>query len=62
MPATSKAQQIAMAIAQHQPSKLYARNQAMLKMSESQLHDFAATRRKGLPNKISDTLKRAAKG
>ena len=51
MPATSKAQQIAMAIAEHAPGKLYARNKGMLKMSHEQLHDFAATKRKGLPEK-----------
>jgi len=49
MPAKSKAQQQAMAIAEHEPGKLYARNKALLKMSGSQLHDFAATKRKGLP-------------
>jgi hypothetical protein len=49
MPAKSKAQQIAMAIAEHNPSKLYARNKGLTKMSHSQLHDFAATKRKGLP-------------
>lgn len=51
MPAKSKAQQEAMAIAEHDPSKLYAKNKGMLKMSQSQLHDFAATPRKGLPAK-----------
>jgi len=49
MPAKSKAQQVAMAIALHAPEKLYARNRGMLKMSKGQLHDFAATKRKGLP-------------
>jgi hypothetical protein len=49
MPATSKAQQQAMAIAEHEPSKLYGRNRGLLKMTKSQLHDFAATKRKGLP-------------
>ena len=49
MPATSKAQQIAMAIAEHEPDKLYARNKGLKKMSHKQLHDFAATPRKGLP-------------
>lgn len=51
MPATSQDQQVAMAIAEHDPSKLYARNKGLLKMSHSQLHDFAATPRKGLPKK-----------
>lgn len=52
MPAVSKKQQMAMAIAEHEPDKLYSRNQGMLKMSQSQLHDFAATKRKGLPTKV----------
>jgi len=38
-----------MAIAEHSPEKLYARNQGLTKMSHQQLHDFAATPRKGLP-------------
>lgn len=42
-----------MAIAEHDPSKLYARNIGVLKMNMSQLHDFAATGRKGLPMKKS---------
>lgn len=49
MPATSKAQQEAMAIAEHNPGALYSRNKGLLKMSKGQLHDFAATKRKGLP-------------
>jgi hypothetical protein len=52
MPAESKAQQIATAIAEHAPSKLYARNKGLLKMSHKQLHEFAATPRKGLPTKV----------
>ena len=49
MPAKSKKQQIAMSIAEHEPDKLYARNAGMKKMSHSQLHDFAATKRSTLP-------------
>jgi hypothetical protein len=49
MPAKSQAQQKAMAIAEHAPEKLYSKNRGLLKMSKSQLHDFAATKRKGLP-------------
>jgi hypothetical protein len=52
MPAKSKAQQEAMAIAEHSPGKLHAKNKGLLKMSHSQLHDFAATKRKGLPEKV----------
>ena len=48
MPATSQAQQTAMAIAEHAPGKLYKRNRGLLKMSGKQLHDFASTPRKGL--------------
>lgn len=53
MPATSQAQQTAMAIAEHEPSKLYKRNRGMLSMSKEQLHEFASTRRSGLPKKKS---------
>jgi hypothetical protein len=51
MPAVSKNQRIAMAIAEHEPSKLYKRNKGMEKMSKSQLHDFASTKEKNLPKK-----------
>jgi hypothetical protein len=60
MPATSKAQQIAMAIAEHAPGKLYARNKGMLGMTHQQLHDFAATKRKGLPARAPKAKKAAA--
>jgi len=42
MPSSSDKQRVAMAIAEHQPGKLYARNRGMLKMSHQQLHDFAS--------------------
>jgi len=41
MPAVSEKQRRMMAIAEHHPSKLYKRNRRVLKMSKSQLHDFA---------------------
>lgn len=53
MPATSVAQRKAMAIAEHNPGELYARNKGMLSMSHSQLHDFAAVKEKGLPQRAS---------
>lgn len=59
MPAESQAQQRMMAIAEHDPGKLYARNRGVLKMNMSQLHDFAATGRKGLP-KVKKAPKKAA--
>jgi len=51
MPAVSKKQQIAMAIAEHSPSKLHAKNKSLADMSKKQLHDFASTPRKGLPTR-----------
>ena len=50
MPAVSKAQQIAMAIAEHEPEKLYERNKGLKEMSHKQLHEFASTPRKHLPS------------
>lgn len=67
MPATSIAQRQMMAIAEHHPEKLYVRNKSALSMTKSQLHDFAATKDKGLPKKKKksrskyEALKRMAK-
>lgn len=58
MPAVSKKQQIAMAIAEHHPEELSPKNRGLLKMSHSQLHDFAATKRADLPTR-STTSKRS---
>jgi hypothetical protein len=52
MPSTSTAQRRAMAIAEHHPDQLYGRNQGLLQMSQSQLHDFASTKEKGLPHYV----------
>jgi hypothetical protein len=38
-----------MAIAEHAPSELYARNKGAAKMTKSQLHDFASTKESKLP-------------
>jgi len=51
MPAKSKAQRRAMAIAEHHPSKLYQKNRGLLKMSKSDLSEYASTKEKGLPKK-----------
>jgi len=51
MPAKSKKQRQMMAIAEHHPEKLYARNRDVLEMSKEQLSDFATTKEKGLPKK-----------
>lgn len=57
MPAKSKKQRIAMAIAEHQPSKLYKKNKGLLKMTKQQLHDFAKTKEKKLPLKVKPKRK-----
>jgi hypothetical protein len=57
MPATSEAQRRLMAIAEHNPEKLQAKNRGVLKMSHQQLHDFAST--KGLHQKASKKILQA---
>lgn len=52
MPAKSKAQRTAMAIAEHHPEKLYARNRGLLGMTKQQLHDYAASSVKGKPQHV----------
>lgn len=51
MPAVSENQRIAAAIAKHHPGQLYKRNRGLLSMTQSQLHEFAATKEKGLPKR-----------
>lgn len=51
MPAVSKKQRIAMAIAEHHPEKLYKRNVGLKKMTKEKLHEYASTKEKGLPTK-----------
>lgn len=51
MPAESKAQRTVMAIAEHDPQKLYKKNRGLLRMTHQQLHDFASTPEKGLPER-----------
>jgi uncharacterized protein DUF3008 len=52
MPAKSKAQQQAMAIAEHHPEKLNKANRGMLSMSHKQLHEFASGSEKGKPEHV----------
>ena len=49
MPAVSKSQRIAMSIAEHHPEELSAKNAGLKEMSHKQLHEFADTSEKGLP-------------
>lgn len=44
MPAKTEKQREVMAIAEHHPEKLEKKNRGLLKMSKSQLHDFASTK------------------
>lgn len=63
MPAISKAQRIVMAIAEHDPSKLRKKNRGVLKMSKKQLHEFAETPSRGLPeHKSRNRLRYADQG
>lgn len=59
MPAVSSAQQRLMAMAEHDPAKVSKKNRGVLKMSMSQLHDFAATSRKGLPKRVPKIKKQS---
>lgn len=59
MPAKSKAQRQAMAIAEHHPEKLYKRNRGLLKMSKRQLSEYASTKHKGSPKKKKKLKKNA---
>jgi hypothetical protein len=52
VPAESKAQRIAMAIAEHHPEKLNPENKGLADMTHKQLHDFASTPEKGLPQHV----------
>jgi hypothetical protein len=51
MPAVSKAQRKAMAIAERDPGKLNPANRGLLSMSHRQLHEFADTKEAGLPER-----------
>jgi len=55
MPAKTKKQRQMMAIAEHHPGKLYKRNKDVLKMSKSQLSEFAST--KGLTKQQKKSTK-----
>lgn len=58
MPSLSKSQQKAMAIAEHSPGKLYKKNLGLLNMTHQQLHDFAATSTKALPERVPESSSR----
>lgn len=56
MPATSRAQQQLMAIAEHHPEQVRKRNRGVLKMTKGQLHDFAATKGLQQGGKVGKTV------
>lgn len=62
MPAQSKNQRIAIAIAEHSPEKLYSRNKGLLSMSKENQHDFASTKESGLPTKVGTKVKQRMPG
>lgn len=53
MPAESTAQRRLMAIAEHHPEEVSAKNRGVLKMSHKELHEFADTKEGGLPKHAS---------
>jgi len=62
MPAKSKAQRRAMAVAAHSPSKLFKRNKGLKKMSKTTLREFTTTNEKGLPAKKTRKKKKGKRG
>lgn len=52
LPSESKSERRLMAIAEHHPDEVYAKNRGVLKMSQSQLHDFASGSEKGKPEHV----------
>jgi hypothetical protein len=59
MPAVSKAQQRLMAIAEHDPDKVFQKNMGVLKMKKKSLRDFTTIDYKGLPKKAPNNALRA---
>lgn len=58
MPSVSIKQRKMMAIAAEHPSMLHKKNRGVLKMGKSSLKDFAGTKEKGLPQKVSKKKKK----
>ena len=50
-PARSKSQRRLFAIAEHHPEQLSGKNRGVLAMGKEKLHDFSATKEKGLPKR-----------
>jgi len=52
MPAVSTKQRRLFAVAEHHPEELYAKNAKLANLPQKTLHDFAATKEKGLPRHV----------
>ena len=61
MPAKSIAQQRLMAIAKHNPSAVFPENKSVLGMSKESLGDFASTKLKDLPQRVTSGKNALAK-
>ena len=61
MPAVSKKQRRLFAIAEHDPGASAEAGKLAKSMSKSKLHDFAATKEKGLPVKVKSHSRHKAK-
>lgn len=52
MPSVSRAMRKLMAVAEHHPEEVSAKNRGVLSMSHQQLHEFSSTKEKGLPEHV----------
>ena len=53
MPSVSKAQRRLIGLAEHHPEQVSAENRSILSMKHSDMHDFASTKEKGLPEHVA---------
>lgn len=54
MPSPSKAQRRLMGLAEHHPEEVSKKNRGVLSMTHEQLHDFASTPEKNLPEHVKN--------
>lgn len=54
MPSQTEKQRRMMAIAEHEPQKLYKRNRGVLSMTKKQLHEFASSTKSSPPADMED--------
>ena len=51
-----------MAIAEHDPEKLYPENKGVAKMSKAELHKYASTKEKNLPKRKASRKSARSRG